>query len=366
MVYLFLYVKEVGRKKGGAMTFYKKEASMDLGDTVISNIFLREYMPQADGNFVKVYLLAYGYALAGVQDKDNASLAKSLQLLESDVHRAWTYWQDQGIVEKIPREDSQDPLDYDVYFVDLKELYIKNVYIPSGSKPNFQSLTQPMSDPQLADLMAKGEFFLRRAMSYQEKRDLANWVLDYNMPPKMVEEALRYSTEVQNKYDLRYIQRVVQNWSSQGIRSMEALEANVQARNKDYYRYRKVMAAMGLGNKPYSQTDMKEVNSWFNDLGFSEEMVLEACSRSVLTANPNVAYIKGVLTSWYKKGIFTLEDIAKKDLKPSGKAIPSKVKVQGNKFHNFSQSSADFSPQELEDLARKKSRGYGKQRGDLE
>ena len=43
------------------MTFYKKENSMDLGDTVIANIFLREYMPQADGNFVKVYLLAYGW-----------------------------------------------------------------------------------------------------------------------------------------------------------------------------------------------------------------------------------------------------------------------------------------------------------------
>ncbi len=346
------------------MSFYRKKQSMDLGDTVIANIFLREYMPQADGDFVKVYLLAYGYASHGVKDKDNASLAKSLQLLESDVHKAWTYWEDQGIVEKIPREDSDDVTDYDIYFVDLKELYIENVYTAGGKKKQFQSLTEPMSDPQLADLMAKGEFFLRRAMSYQEKRDLANWVIDYNMPPRMIEEALRYSTEVQNKNSMRYIERVVQNWANNGIRSLEELEKNVQAYNKDYYRYRKVMTAMGLKNKPYSQGDLREINSWFNDLGFSEEMVLEACSRSVLTANPSVAYIKGVLTSWYQKGIFTLEDIAKKDLKPSRQVIPSQVKAKGNRFHNFTEKSADFTPEELEELARKKTQGYGKKRGE--
>ncbi len=342
------------------MNFVKEEGSMDLGDTVLDNIFLREYMPQADGNFVKVYLLAYGYAMHKEENKNHGSIAKTLGILESDVHRAWDYWEDQGIIRKVwPGEDQEGP-DYRVEFINLKELYIKNVYQTSTSNTKFASLTSPLSDPLIADLLAKGDYFFRRPLSYQEKRDLASWVVDYNMPPQMIEEAIRYTTEVQNKYSIRYLERVVQNWASDGIRSPEALEENQGKYNKDYYRYRKVMAAMGLKNKPLSDQDLKEVNSWFKDLGFSMEMVLEACSRSINTNNPSVAYIRGVLRSWYNKGIFTLEDIEKKDLKPREKVVSSQRPKTGNKFHNFSQSSSDFSPEDLEKMAKKRSQNYGK------
>lgn len=41
------------------MYFIFQEMQIDLGDTPIENIFINDYMPQADGTYVKVYLMGY-------------------------------------------------------------------------------------------------------------------------------------------------------------------------------------------------------------------------------------------------------------------------------------------------------------------
>ena len=57
---------------------------------------------------------------------NNETIAKNLKIPLSDVLNAWTYWENEGIVL---RRDIEDEYDYRVEFVNLKQLYIDNVYI---------------------------------------------------------------------------------------------------------------------------------------------------------------------------------------------------------------------------------------------
>jgi hypothetical protein len=67
-------------------------------DTLISNRFIDDFMPQANGEFVKVYLYllrcvqshAYNFTISEIADKFNNT--------EMDVIRALRYWQKAGIV----------------------------------------------------------------------------------------------------------------------------------------------------------------------------------------------------------------------------------------------------------------------------
>ncbi|MFY9613497.1 MAG: primosomal replication protein N, partial [Tissierellaceae bacterium] len=109
------------------MSFFLETTDMDLGDTPIENIFINDYMPMANGTYVKVYLLGFKYAY----DKDykidvnNKTIAKHLNIPLEDVLRAWDFWEEKGIVEKI-YVDEEKSINYKVKFLNLKQLYIKN------------------------------------------------------------------------------------------------------------------------------------------------------------------------------------------------------------------------------------------------
>ena len=67
-------------------------------DTLISNRFIDDFMPQANGEFVKVYLYllrsvqshAYNFTISAIADKFNNT--------EMDIIRALRYWQKTGIL----------------------------------------------------------------------------------------------------------------------------------------------------------------------------------------------------------------------------------------------------------------------------
>ena len=100
------------------MNFRREKANnLYLRDTQVENIFLTEYMPGAEGDFVKVYLTALMYA--GDEKMSNSLIAKHLGMAEEDVLRAWNYWESCGVIRK--RGLSEDRFHYTVEFTCLKE-----------------------------------------------------------------------------------------------------------------------------------------------------------------------------------------------------------------------------------------------------
>ena len=105
------------------MSFILETTDMDLGDTPIENIFINDFMPMANGTYVKVYLLGYKYAYDRDSniEVDNETIAKHLDIPLDDVLRAWDFWEEKGIIEKLPKEDG-NRYNYKVKFLSLKEL----------------------------------------------------------------------------------------------------------------------------------------------------------------------------------------------------------------------------------------------------
>lgn len=320
------------------MEFKLEKNKYDLGETSISNIFFNDFMPLANGDFVKVYLLAYKLCLKGDKEKtNNKFLADMLGMLESDIVRAWNYWQKQGIV-KISEEG-------DIEFVNLKELYIRDVY-NLKSQEKTSKYSDIVQDPKIANLLAKAEFLMRENIPSVKKMDIASWIDVYNEPAEVIEEAFYYATEVQDVYDLKYIEKIVRNWSKDGIRTVEDVENSYINRDQKYYRFNKVRKFIGIERKKFNLVEFNIVNSWFDDMGFDMDMVTEACKRTANISKPNINYVNKILKSWKEKDIKSPEEIPVKD-----KIQKNKVKT---KFHNFKQITDAYSEDELEEVARKK------------
>ena len=72
--------------------------------TPVDNLFFLEYMPDADGMFVKVYL--YGLMQCYHPSLNDVDVADALGLSDAQVRCAFVYWQSKGLV----RIRSDEPL----------------------------------------------------------------------------------------------------------------------------------------------------------------------------------------------------------------------------------------------------------------
>lgn len=355
------------------MSFFIETTDIDLGDTAIENIFLNDFMPMADGTYVKVYLMGFKYA----KDNDrkltinNEVIARHLNIPLTDVLNAWDFWLGKGIIKKHEKEN-EDSFDYRVEFLNLKQLYIKNNYTPINPSSSEhvkntvysstpEDLIEANKSQSINEMFSSIDYIVRRVLVPNEKRKILDWIYNYNMGTDVIVKAFFYSVEKRGKRSLSYIEGIIRNWYDMGITNMESLQEHFKTQDEQFYRYGRVMKALGFGYRHPSEGEMAVIDNWFGAWNFTMDVVLKACESSKNTSNPNVNYINSILNSWHSKGIKTLEDIETKDVKPSTSAYTkssnsnyTKSSKVNTKFHNFEQRTSKYTPDELEKMVLKK------------
>lgn len=352
------------------MSFLIETTDIDLGDTPIENIFINDFMPMADGTYVKVYLLGYKYA----KDRDtsinlnNEIIAKHLNIPLTDVLRAWDFWQGKGIIKKHNKENGSE-YDYKVEFLNLKQLYIRNNYQPICAKDTTKSntpyncsvedLIEANKIPSIHEMFNSIDYIVRRPLVPNEKRKVLEWIYNYNMNPDMIIKAFFYSVEKKGKKNVNYIEGIIRNWYDMNITSVEALQEHFKSKDEKFYRYEKVLRSLGINMTHANEGQMKVIDKWFDDWKFTLEVVLKACEDGTKkSTNPNINYIDGILSSWHTKGIRTVGEIMEKD-KPVPNAKVSSASINKRqplktRFHNFEQRTSKYTPEELEEIIRKR------------
>ena len=106
------------------------------------------------------------------------------------------------------------------------------------------------------------------------------------------------------------------------------------------------------------------MDKWFRDYGFTREVVLEACNRTITAIhNPSFQYADKILADWKKAGIRVLGDLKELDARRMAdkeqnaqardkrlQKYDTGVSSQGgrtrkgapNQFHNFEQRDTDY------------------------
>ena len=80
-------------------SFSKNAAMFDV--TPIENMFLLEYLPTAPDGFLRVYLYARMLCLHPELGGEIADMARALRMEEEAVFNAFSYWERQGLVERL-------------------------------------------------------------------------------------------------------------------------------------------------------------------------------------------------------------------------------------------------------------------------
>ncbi|HWQ80449.1 MAG TPA: DnaD domain protein [Anaerovoracaceae bacterium] len=271
-----------------------------LRDTSVENIFINEYMTQAPGDFVKVYLFALMYADFDMH-MANETIAKHLGMEDEDVLKAWTYWEKLGVVKK-HYEKPGDKYRYQVEFLNLKELaYGKK---PRGRKPESgvpDRLKELMEDDAIKEMYGSIERATGRLFEGREPAEILSWITDYNATPEMIVYAYSYCVRKKNHSNPKYVAAVVKEWANQGLKTVEQIEEYLEETDNRHYLYKRVLRALGFLRNA-TEEEKRIIDTWFDQMGFSIDRVLEACKKTTGISNPNINYINSVLKAWNNGG----------------------------------------------------------------
>lgn len=384
------------------MAMITLQNSSDTGITVLTNNFIDNYMPEANGEFVKVYI----YLLRLLSD---ASVPFSLEQMadhffctERDIVRALKYWEKEklltltyrnnediaDIVLHVPPVKAQtssfhmqgsltedtvsNTSDMDIHSTQTKDTsasqsqrtsqtMLQSTPVPSGTcasgSKSASALTpdrvkELKQNEEIVQLLYIAEQYLGKTLTPTEMKKILFFYDELKLSPDLIEYLIEYSVSRGHK-SIRYIETVALAWAEEGITTVTmAKEANSRYA-KEYFT---IFKAMGINGRNPVDTEISIMNKWLKEYGFTMDIIQEACTRTVLsTGQPSFQYADKILSGWKDKNVKNLADIRlldaaheKKKLEKAAekKRTPVPKPAASNRFNNFHQRTYDFSEYE--------------------
>ena len=179
---------------------------------VVPSRFITEYMPQAGGDYVKVFLHLLYEGRADVE-----KMAEDLQLSEGDVKRALRYWEKQGVVGTGSDAGTEAPEEAKTEKRSKKE-ELRDRY---RSTEGTEALLRLADDDTFTELTLIVQRYRSKVMDEKESQVLAYLYDGLKLPADVIEYLVTYSVE-HDKNDIRYMEKLGTDWAQIGITTVEA------------------------------------------------------------------------------------------------------------------------------------------------
>ena len=113
-------------------------------------------------------------------------------------------------------------------------------------------------------------------------------------------------------------------WANREILTLEQAEEYVASLDRMEEESRRVRAALGLADRQLAPTERSYLENWLS-MGYGADALAVAYDRTVVsTGKLTWAYMDKIVKSWYRKGLFTPEEIEKGDVRPGGRRPETK------------------------------------------
>ena len=363
----------------GRLTIYKDNYA---DATAVSNIFIDEYMKDANDAQLKIYLYLIRMMNANLSTSVS-DIADKFNHTEKDVLRALKYWEKHHLLS-LEYDDAKNLIG--IHLLDLnkpKAAYESKPLAPvvtlvsKSSVPETfpaqtisePALTQPApaqtadpyekpvytadqlkafkSNEETSQLLFIVEQYIGKTLTPAEMKTIIFISDKLGFSVDLIDHLVQYCLE-RGKKDFRYIEKVALSWAQAGVTTPEQAEKYAYKYDKIVY---DIMRALGKSTTPTSK-EVEYINHWTKELGFEMDVIAVACERTVMSTDKHrFEYADSILNSWYRANVHHSSDIIKADESfKRAKAAQPKA-VTANKFNQFKQNSYDFDALEKELLS---------------
>lgn len=347
-----------------------------LTSTSISNNFIDNYMADAHGSYVKVYIYLMRCLNDPSMDILVPGMAEKLEETERDIVRALKYWESKGLL-KVSYDSDGDVSD--IVLADLDKTSNKSVMLvssvsgradeePAKSVPAEKkqkreskaeaaatetSTAKPTYTPmQIAGFKEYDEGFNNLIDHIEETlgRTLTNKTLQL---PSYLFESLGFDPSlIAYLYDThffkengtttgdKYLEKIARDWYEKGIKTVEEAKQDSLMYSKNY---NIVASSFGIKNRSLGSDELSFLSRWNYDLKISSELLQKACTNALAQKGDLkhiFEYTDKILTDWSSKNITTVQEAeaAREEYRQSARAKGNNTSVKPiNSFTNFPQ-----------------------------
>lgn len=297
IAYFNAVVIELKKWEAGDMQIEKVE-SLLLGDTAVSDIFISEYLTEADGDFVKVYL----YCLFLSKYNKNISLldlSKKTGLQLDRVKLAIEYFNRVGLV--LSNEKG-------ISICNLKEKEVNRLYTPKLSTSPEEAVDKLNRNKRRSSVITViNNTFFQGIMSPAWYNDIATIFDKYAFDEDVVYSLFNYC------YDKRalhknYLFTVAEAWYGNKIKDLNDLDLYYQKYEKCNKIKKAISKKLGITRK-LTEYEEAYIDKWVIEFGYDFDVIEIALKRTTSKTNPSFEYINKIICSWNEKSLKGKNDI---------------------------------------------------------
>ncbi len=313
------------------MKLEQNDSSLIFSTTSIPDVFFTEYLSQANGDYIKVYLYIYFLSKYNKDVKIN-DLSKKLEMPLKTIQDAIKYWEDDGLLIR----KNQGFIVANLQEIELNKLYKPKITI---SASDMQKVAENKYRAKAIDTI-NNEFF-QGIMSPSWFGDIDLWFKKYAFDEEVMIALFRYCF---NKSALHrsYVATVAEAWYKNKIKTFNDLDLYFQKEEKVKTIENSIKKKLRL-SRNLSIYEEAYVEKWNITYGYNMEIIDIALKKTAGKFNLSFEYIDKLISDWHERGLKTPEEINKH--LENQKSKPVQTKDNSNK-----NSSANYSQRQYKDL----------------
>ena len=257
----------------------------------------------------------------------------------------------------MPDEDDSVPLKKVLPSRPLKKVEKVSPAISRRTAYTAEELQQFHEKEDIRELLFVAETYLKRPLNSTDIQTLLFWYDRLELSVDLIVYLLEYCIAGGHS-SLHYMDKVATSWKDKQIETVEQAKHNTQSHSRLHYA---VIKALGIQGRSLIPAEASYIEKWSKEYGFGEEMIAEACSRTILAIHqPNFEYADRILANWKRQNIQNTDEIQRADAAfqaaktagrtPSDTAAKSSAPKQTapNRFNSFPQRTYNMDQLETE------------------
>lgn len=311
------------------MKLENADLSSLFSNTLIPDIFFSEYLSEASGDFIKVYLYMVFLSKYDKDIKVN-DLSKKLVLPLKTIQDAVKYWEEQGLLTKKNTG----------YIINnMQEIELHKLYKPKTalSAEQLQKSTENQKRAKAIEHINNNFFSGLMPTTWYPEIEL--WFKKYNFDEEVMIALFSYCFD-RSALHKNYVQTVAEAWSQNNVKTFNDLDIYYQKQEKLNIIKKSISKKLGL-TRPLTQYEHGYIERWNIDYGYGMDIIEIALKKTTSKANPNFEYLDKLLTDWHSRGFKTADEVQAflKNMKEKNKNIKKLEKETG--YDKYEQRTYD-------------------------
>ena len=311
------------------MKLEKTDKSILFSCTELPDVFFTEYLPQANGEFVRVYLFMVFLSKYDKEIKLN-DLSKKLNIPFSTIQAALIFWEEAGVITK----------KLNGYVINnLQEIELHKSYVPNLSLSKEKIESNERSQYRAKAIESINAQYFQGVMSPSWYSSIDLWFNKYGFDEQVMVALFDYCFN-KSALNKNYVQAVAEGWASHKIKSYNDLEKYSQ-KHESMVKLKKAIAKKLGRYTPLTQFEDAYIEKWVLDYNYPLEIINIALKKTTSKSNPNFDYLDKIISDWHDRNLKTAEEIEQfmAEFKQKNKNI-NNLKKQTN-YNNYNKRTYD-------------------------